>query len=334
MAGTIPLPMPPMDIRRMIGPTDDIDFDNPTGQLVYPEVPPELYRSVFDFGCGCGRVARKLMLQNPRPKRYVGIDPHPVLIDWAAKNLAPAVPEFQFHHHDVYSPLFSPGNTLRLADRFPVEDASASLLIAHSVFSHLTKDQAGFYLSEVSRVLTADGMAFTTWFFFDNASTPFWADGPHALYADEKDFAAAVLFDRNWFLAAVRQVGLVVLKTSPPVVPGHQWQVWLGKRTADSVDQFPIGEEGAEFLCGATLRPRAATPTEKGVVESAKTGSRTGHVPPMAPISVSIPPLYGPLVELAIARASAGGMLRPSLVTRAARKLVRMFKGGRNKKPS
>lgn len=314
-----------MDLRALVGPQDDQDFDNPSGLPIYHDLPPEAYRSVFDFGCGCGRTARQLIQQSPRPARYVGIDPHHALIDWASANLTPAAPAFEFRHHDVYSPGYAPRNSFRLADRFPVGDGSASLVIALSVFTHLSRDQAGYYLSEVARVLTSDGVAFTSWFFFDNASTPFFKDGPHALYADEKDFSAAVLYDRNWFLAAVRQVGLVVLRTRPPELPGHQWVVWLGRRTGGAVDQFPLGEDGAEFLCGATLRARAAVPSSDGLVESAKTGSRRGEVPPPAPVAVSVPPLYGPLAELAAARAEAEVWRRRALGWRAARLWVQIF---------
>jgi hypothetical protein len=68
------LPLPPEAMRGMVGPTDIASFDNPTGTPIYERfgLPPRLYESVFDFGCGCGRQARQLLLQTPRPRRYVG----------------------------------------------------------------------------------------------------------------------------------------------------------------------------------------------------------------------------------------------------------------------
>jgi len=304
----------------LVGPQDDQDFDNPSGEPIYPDLPHTAYRSVFDFGCGCGRTARQLIQQTPRPVRYVGIDPHPELLTWAAENLSPHAPGFEFFHHDVYSPYYAPRNSPRLADPFPVADKSASLVIAHSVFTHLSRDQASYYLAEVARILTTDGVAFTSWFFFDNASMPFFKDGPHALYADEKDFSVAVLYDRTWFLAAVRQVGLAVLRTSPPMVAGHQWVVWLSRRTGDEVDRFPIGEDGAEYLCGATLRPRAAASAD--VVSLARTGSRAGLLPPPPTVSVSIPPLFGALAELEVARGEAAKWRRRALGWRILRTLA------------
>jgi SAM-dependent methyltransferase len=318
VSGTLPLP--PLELRGLVGPRDAEAFDNPTGKPIYPDLPPEAYRAVFDFGCGVGRTARQLIQQTPRPAKYVGIDPHRGMIDWASANLTPAAPGFEFHHHDVYSPGYAAGNSLRLADRFPMGDGEASLVVAHSVFTHLAREQAAFYLGEVRRVLAADGVAFTSWFFFDNATTPFFPDGPYALYADEKDFSAAVIYDRGWFLSAIRQIGLAVTQTIPPRLPGHQWQVWLGRRTADSVDQFPTGADGAEFLCGATLKPRAEIPADVREADS-RTGTKGGQLVPLT-ISTTEPPLQGALAELAAARAEVEVWKKRAVGWRAARKVA------------
>jgi len=64
-------------MRELVGPTDDAAFDNSSGDPVLGElVPEDRYRKVFDFGCGCGRLARQLLQQRRRPRRYVGIDLH------------------------------------------------------------------------------------------------------------------------------------------------------------------------------------------------------------------------------------------------------------------
>ncbi len=324
-----PLPLPPMELRALVGPRDDEDFDNPTGAPIYAHLAPEAYRSVFDFGCGCGRTARQLIQQTPRPANYVGVDPHRTLVDWAAANLAPAAPGFAFRHHDVYSPGYAPGNSLRLAEPFPVADASASLVIAHSVFTHLSRDQTSYYLGEVARVLAPDGVAFTTWFLFDNESLPFLPDGPHALYVDEKDFSAAVLYDRRWLHAALTRAGLVATRVGAPAIAGHQWEVWLAPTASGAIDRFPLGDDGAESLCGATRRAMAAPPANRsGLAEAARTGSRSGTGPPPAEPPPA-PELYGPLAELAgvrreLAEASlrAEQWRRRALGYRAARKLA------------
>jgi hypothetical protein len=59
------IPIPPAEIRELVGPTEPEAFDNPDHQLVYPYLEPAVYESVFDFGCGCGRVARQQIQQDP-----------------------------------------------------------------------------------------------------------------------------------------------------------------------------------------------------------------------------------------------------------------------------
>jgi hypothetical protein len=71
------VPMPPRNLRELVARPEPDYFDNPNGDLVYPELPFSAYEAVFDFGCGCGRVARLLLQQGQhRPQCYVGIDVH------------------------------------------------------------------------------------------------------------------------------------------------------------------------------------------------------------------------------------------------------------------
>lgn len=291
------IPIPPLELRSLVGPTDTADFDNPSGTPIYAKygLPLSTYATVFDFGCGCGRLARCLLQQTPKPIRYVGIDVHEGLIEWCRGHISPIDPSFQFLHHDVYSPYYAPGNSLRLALPFPVNDATASLVIAHSVFTHLTKSQAEYYLSEVARILTPEGVAFTTWLFFDRASFPFLPD-VYCLYTSEVDFGQAVLFDREWFIATVRNLGLGALMTRPPGIPGHQWTVFLAKRTPDMVDQFPLGHDGADWVSGAIMKPIAEP--SGSVLPEIVAKSRKASVLRVGSAKPEVPPLFGTLAEL------------------------------------
>ncbi|TMQ34728.1 MAG: methyltransferase domain-containing protein [Planctomycetota bacterium] len=291
------IPLPPLELRKIVGPTEPEDFDNPGGTPIYEEFgfPEASYEAVFDFGCGCGRLARQLLQQNPRPRRYVGIDVHQGMIDWCKRSLSPLDANFQFFHHDVYSPTAAAGNSMRLAEPFPAQDGGFSLVIAHSVFTHLFKRQTEYYLKEASRILRPSGRAFTTWFFFDNDSFPFFDQGPHCLFAGETDPTHAVIYDRGWFLNYARACGLRVVQTIPPRMAGHQWIVILEKRLGESVDRFPLGAEGAEWLCGATLKPIATPTLSAEYIARNKVrclDSRDLSVPS------DPPPLFGVLAEL------------------------------------
>jgi len=70
------------------GPTDEEMFDNPDGSYVFPDLVDQSEGTVLDFGCGCGRVARKLIQQTHQPQRYVGLDLHAGMIRWCQQNLA------------------------------------------------------------------------------------------------------------------------------------------------------------------------------------------------------------------------------------------------------
>ena len=73
---------------------------NPSGAPIFGAA-PERFDHVLDFGCGCGRLARQMLQQLPRPRRYTGSDLHAGMIRWCNTNLAPLAPGFTFLHHDV-----------------------------------------------------------------------------------------------------------------------------------------------------------------------------------------------------------------------------------------
>jgi len=218
------LPFPPLEMRRLVGPTDLKVYDNPTGELVYPGLAPETFRAVFDFGCGCGRVARQLMLQRTPPELYVGIDLHPDMIAWCNENLQPAAPNFHFYHHDVFNVAFNPRHEKPLTAQF-------TLVNALSVFTHLTEMQAEYYLRECARILHPDGVLHASWFLFDKSDYPMMDASSNALYVSYTDPSAAVIFDRQWVRDTARAVGLRISQVQAPSIKGYQWLVLMTRRT-------------------------------------------------------------------------------------------------------
>jgi SAM-dependent methyltransferase len=216
------LPFPPEEMRRLVGPVETSFFDNPSGAAVFPGLPPEAYESVLDFGCGCGRIARQLIQQTPRPRRYLGIDIHEGMIQWCQKNLAPRAPGFRFEHHDVYNRGLNPRGARRNLP-FPVPDGSISLVNAWSVFTHVLEDQARHYLAECARVLTPEGFLHATWFLFDKPGFPMMQDFQNALFINDQDPTNAVIFDRDWLMRTGAEVGLKLVAATTPKIRGYQW---------------------------------------------------------------------------------------------------------------
>ncbi|HEV7669940.1 MAG TPA: class I SAM-dependent methyltransferase [Thermoanaerobaculia bacterium] len=252
------IPLPPLSYRELVGPTEDRFFDNPTGGVVFPALPPAPYDFVLDFGCGCGRIARQLIQQEPRPKRYVGIDLHAGMIQWCRENLAPIAPGFEFQHHDVYNPGFNPQSTARHLP-FPVPDRCVSLALAWSVFTHINEAQTLFYLGEMARVLRPDGIVLSTWFLFDKSDFPMMQEFQNALFINETDPTNAVIFDRDWVKSSIKNAGLRILRIMPPEIFGYQWQLWLTPdRPGLSEARFPTDAAPKGRLAPPLGSPKAA----------------------------------------------------------------------------
>jgi SAM-dependent methyltransferase len=215
------LPLPPYELREIVGPTDPAEFDNPSGGLVYPDLGPDAHRRVFDFGCGCGRIARQLLQQDSPPERYVGVDLHRKLVAWCADNLEPHAESFQFHHHDVFNATFNPGRSKPPTAPFPVPDGEFTLVNAWSVFTHLVQSQVAHYLGECSRLLAPGGVLQASFFLFDKREFAMLGSAQQALYGDDRDPTAAAIFDRAWVLEQIRAAGLTLRAAKPPKLRGY-----------------------------------------------------------------------------------------------------------------
>lgn len=215
--------MPPRELRYLVGPLDDEAFDNPTGRLIFSDIPAESHETVFDFGCGCGRLARQLIQQTPAPRQYVGVDLNRKLVDWCVEHLAPAASAFQFQPLDIYNAGFNPEGQ-RGPMTLPMPSHSATLMIAWSVFAHVVERDAVFYLREAARMLRPDGVLLSTWFVFDKREYPMMQDFQNALFINDVDPTNAVIFDREWLLRTTAEAGLTITAVKPPNVRSFQWQ--------------------------------------------------------------------------------------------------------------
>jgi SAM-dependent methyltransferase len=250
------LPTPPVPLRALIGSTDTDFFENRRGTPIYGDVVPSGgYQSVLDFGCGCGRQARRLALQSQPPLRYVGVEAHRGLQEWAQDNLANRLEGFRFFHHDVRT-MWNEGPETQDVSPFPMEDGAATLVIAHSVFTHLFQEQTSYYLQECARVLASGGVVMSTWFLFDKAAYPMMQADQNCLFINRDDASNAVIYDRTWLTTELARVDLKLTALFPPRVRGFQWLLRLAN-VADATESVELSSlETAPF--GQVRSPNVA----------------------------------------------------------------------------
>ncbi len=230
------LPIPPLEMRKLVGNFEEHAFNNASGARVFEGVDGSSDDFVFDFGCGCGRIARQLLQQREPPKRYVGVDLHRGMIQWCRRNLQPRHASFEFHHQDVFNAGLNPRGRVKHAP-FPAPDKAVSLFTAVSVFTHVLEESAAFYLREMARVLGPNGKAVTTWFLFDKASFPMMQPFQNALFINPRDLSNAVIFDREWLKAEAGNAGLRICAAKPPSIRGFHWHI-----------HFELAVNGAEHV--------------------------------------------------------------------------------------
>jgi len=102
-------------------------------------------RRVFEFGCGTGKFAARLMGRHlPASASYCGSDISPVMVDLAKLRLEP--------YGDRAQVVLSDG-----AVRFPVPDRSVDRVVCTYVLDLLSKADIGQFFSEARRVLMPGG---------------------------------------------------------------------------------------------------------------------------------------------------------------------------------
>lgn len=240
------LPIPPFEMRQLVGPTDEGAFENASGDPIL-QMEASQFDAVLDFGCGCGRLARQMMQQHVQPRRYIGFDLHSGMVRWCQENLASRAAGFKFLHHDVDNQSFNPGIGKPSVLPMPVEDSAFSLVIALSVFTHTIQAHAEYYLQESARVLRPDGMLVASFFLFEKRYFPMMQDFQNALYINLEDPWSAVIFDREWLEVCLRNLGLGIVRAAPPGVRGFQWLLHIRRLSQDVVtislpkDRAPFG---------------------------------------------------------------------------------------------
>ena len=134
---------------------------------------------VLDVGCGAGAMVEEFRRRLPGNGRYAGFDVHAPSIRWCRAHWA-SDPRLSFEVAPVASPYGSASGDPIESYRFPLGDGDADLVLAKSVFTHLTAEGARHYLAETRRVLRPGQQAVVTAFLYEAGTPAVEMAFPHA----------------------------------------------------------------------------------------------------------------------------------------------------------
>jgi ubiquinone/menaquinone biosynthesis C-methylase UbiE len=129
-----------------IGRAQDWQFyeDRAVARLV-AECAPQTADAIFEFGCGTGRLAARMLQLLPPTARYLGVDVSPVMHALATDRLAPWGDRAQVRLVDGSMPL-------------PADSNSADRIVCTYVFDLLDDTDVAAVLREFERILNPGGL--------------------------------------------------------------------------------------------------------------------------------------------------------------------------------
>jgi SAM-dependent methyltransferase len=142
--------MPPADIAARIGATNQADYII-QGRSIYRALERALtanlktsfadYRTILDWGCGSGRVARHVLAAAKGKQKVTGFDIDTFAVEWATA---------RFGDHF---------KTCSTEPPLALKTASVDLAYAYSVFTHLAEADMRTWMAELARVIKPGGIA-------------------------------------------------------------------------------------------------------------------------------------------------------------------------------
>ena len=119
---------------------------------------------MLDVGCGVGRMYLAARIHLTDSDHYTGIDVNERVIEICKKQFTQ--PNVSILHFDASNAAYS-DKKLEPPKPWPLSDGRYNLITALSVWTHLREEDWIFYLHEVRRTLTPDGVAIISFFVLD-----------------------------------------------------------------------------------------------------------------------------------------------------------------------
>lgn len=215
------IPVPPADLRVMVGGTADTDWFLSFGELMFATISDMLQRHdmkpssltrVLEFGCGCGRVLRQW--HGVTGPEIHGSDYNPRMVNWCREHLTFC----RIEHNGLAPPL-------------PYPDSVFDFCYAISVFTHLPQDLQQEWMRELSRVLVPGGCLLITVLGEQHVTvlreperTAFDRQGIFVKHADASGTNLCRVYHGEGYVRSVLSGGFTVLEFLAGGRPGEHWQ--------------------------------------------------------------------------------------------------------------
>jgi len=125
---------------------------------------------VLDIGSGIGRTAIALTNYLDTSARYEGFDVVELGVKWCNSKIKKDFPNFNFKYIPLFNDLYNNANLKAKEFIFPYEKNYFDKIFSFSVFTHMQIDEIQKYFSEIHKVLKPNGIAFSTFFLYDDTT--------------------------------------------------------------------------------------------------------------------------------------------------------------------
>lgn len=125
---------------------------------------------VLDIGSGIGRTAIALTSYLNKSATYEGFDVVPLGVKWCNSKIKKDYPNFNFRYISLFNDLYNKSKLKASEFTFPYEENYFDKIFSFSVFTHMQIDEIQNYFSEIQKVLKPNGVAFSTFFLYDDDS--------------------------------------------------------------------------------------------------------------------------------------------------------------------
>src|SRR5260370_25548897 len=227
---------------RLQDPGQSIRAKIDSGRRVAPD------SQVLDLGCGCGRIALPLTKTLSSTGAYWGLEPMESLVRWCRKRITPSFSNFQFQHCDIYNKLYNSVGKIRPENfKLPFCSNQFDLIVATSVFTHLTTEAVKNYSAECSRVLRQGGRMFASFFLLENGTCSpdgginfsYALDPGVSMVIDPIVPEKAIAYSSDWLLSIFRSQRMQLI---PPI----RWGCWAGRQAAYSGQDILIFQKAED----------------------------------------------------------------------------------------